>query len=149
MITDARAEHIPLILEHVRDADREELWSLYMMTPEQVLRQSFDQSCMCWTGLMDGDPVCMFGVTRASVLVNTGIPWLIGTDLLERHQIAFLRKSKICVDVMLSIFGKLENCVDVRNTRAVLWLKWLGFTFSEPEPLGPFQMPFMKFSMEE
>ena len=52
------------------------------------------------------------------------------------------KASKIVVDgLVVAIFG------DVRNTVAIRWLEWLGFTFGEPVGYGPLGMPFKPFCM--
>lgn len=148
-IVTAEKWHITHIAEHVRTADRDEFWALSMMTPEEVLHQSFGLSHLAWTGLIDGVPVCMYGVVRASLLGNVGRPWMVGTDLLDKHQVVFLRRCRASLETMKMCFGKLENYIDARNVKAIQWLRWLGFSFSEPEPLGPLNMPFIRFTLGE
>jgi hypothetical protein len=147
-IVTAQLEHIPLIAARVRPADREEIWAAACQSPEACLENSFRISHLAWTGLIDGVPVCMFGVVQASLLENKGRPWMIGTDLLDRHQVVFLRRCLKCVDTMQMVFHQLENWVDTRNTRTIRWLKWLGFEFDPPQPMGPYQVPFMRFSKD-
>lgn len=151
MIPDiVRAEryHIQTIADNVREADRQEMWAFSCQTPEQVLEQSFEMSQLAFTGTLDGVPVVMFGVVSASIVGGTGRPWLIGTEALDRHSIIFLKRCRRQLDIFQMCFDRLENYVDVRNKRAIQWLKWLGFTFGETVPLGPFNHPFMKFSRE-
>jgi hypothetical protein len=146
-IVTAELKHITAIVDNVRDADREEFWALARITPKECLMQSFHLSRMAWTGLIDGQPVCMYGVVQSSLLGGVGRPWMVGTDLLDKHQMVFLRRCREQVRIMQMCFGRLENHVYVRNTKAIQWLKWLGFSFSEPELMGPFDMPFIRFSM--
>lgn len=145
-IVTADLDHIPLILSRLREADRREIHALSEQTPERILTQSFHMSRLAWTGMIDGVPVCMFGVVK--VEDGHGRPWMIGTDLLDKHQIVFLRRCKSQVETMQRCFTRLENYVDVRNTRAICWLSWLGFSFHAPEPVGRFALPFMKFYRE-
>ena len=42
----------------------------------------------------------------------------------------------------------LVNWVDDRNTCAIRWLKWMGFTIHEPEPYGVANLPFRRFDMK-
>jgi hypothetical protein len=149
-IVTAEKWHIPHIAAHVRDADRDEFWAASMHTPEEVLEQAFVISRLAWTGLIDGVPVCMYGVVDSStVLIRQGRPWMVGTDLLDKHQVVFLRRCRSSLETMKMCFGKLENYIDARNVKAIQWLKWLGFSFSEPEPLGPLNMPFIRFTLGE
>ena len=148
-IVTAERWHIPHIVAHVRDADRAEFQAATMQTPEEVLEEAYVISHLAWTGLIDGVPVCMFGVVDSStVLTRQGRPWMVGTDLLEKHKMVFLRRCRACLEIMKLCFGRLENCVDARNTKAIQWLKWLGFSFGEPVPMGAFGLNFMRFSLE-
>lgn len=145
-VVTAEMDHIPLIAARVRPNDRQEIWALYRQTPLECLVDSFRLSHLAWTGLIDGVPVCMFGAVQLSRDGRAGRPWMIGTDLLDKHQKVFLRRCAAQVETMQMCFDSLENVVDVRNERAIKWLRWLGFSFSEPEPMGPDQIPCMRFT---
>ena len=142
----AEMHHIPAIVRNIREADREELLASSNRTPNEVLIQGLMISEMAWTGMVDGEPVCIFGVAPCET-AGVGRPWMIGTKLLEKYQMVFLRRCKPRVVIMQCLFEVLENWVDARNTRAIQWLKWLGFSFSEPVPAGPFSLPFCRFDM--
>lgn len=139
--------HAELIAENVREADRRELWAAACKTPADVMNQALDRSVLAWTGFIDGNPVCMFGVTPGAPLSGCGIPWMVGTKHLDRYATLFLRRCRPVVEEMLDGYDLLHNYVDNRNVRAIHWLKWLGFTMGEPEPYGPFRMPFRAFEM--
>lgn len=147
-VVPAEDWHVSFIAACVRQADADEMYAIGCYTPEAALRISLRVSDMAWTGLIGSKPVCMFGVAGASLLTNTGRPWLIGTDLLDTHYVIFLRRCRRMVVKMLDRFPSLENYVDVRNTRAITWLRWLGFSFNEPEPYGVLGLPFIRFTME-
>lgn len=146
-IVPAKAEHIAAIAANVRAADRAELWASSCSAPGDVLKRGLSVSAKTWTGMIDGVPVCMFGVAPASVMAGAGRPWMVGTDMLDRYPRTFLRRCRPMVYEMLDMFPYLENYVDFRNTRAIEWLRWLGFSFSEPELIGPFRLPFLRFYM--
>ena len=147
-IIPATEDHIPCIAEGIREADREELWALALLSPKDALVLSLKESAIAWTGLADQTPVCMFGVAAASTLSDTGRPWMLSSALVDRYAFAFLRRNKQKVQEMLQMFPYLENYIDCRNTRAIRWLKWLGFQFDTPTPYGVFGMPFFRFWME-
>ncbi|GFE61926.1 hypothetical protein AOG2_25140 [Geobacter sp. AOG2] len=147
-IVPATDGHIPTIAAHVRDADRAELWGVGCVTPLECLRYGLEYSRMARTGLMDGVPVCMFGVVPSSILGNVGRPWMVGTHHLDVHPFVFLRRCRGCVAEMREGFERLENYVDARNRRAIQWLTWLGFEIDPAaEKLGPFGLPFFRFGM--
>lgn len=145
-IVTATDAHIPLIAARIRPADMREVWALYRQTPLECLNESFRISRLAWTGLVDGVPICMFGAVQADPSGRAGRPWMIGTDLLDRYEIVFLRRCREQVETMQMCFESLENVVDARNVRAIKWLRWLGFSFSEPEPMGPDLIPCLRFT---
>lgn len=145
-VVTAEMDHIPFIAARVRPADREEIWALYRQTPQECLVDSFRISHLAWTGLINGEPVCMFGAVQADRTGRVGRPWMIGTELLDEHQTVFLRRCSEQVETMQMCFASLENVVDARNLRAIKWLRWLGFSFSEPEPMGPDQILCHRFT---
>jgi hypothetical protein len=147
LIVNAMPCHIPFIAGSIREADKSELWAAACLSPEAALWKSLSSSSMAWTGLYDSLPVCMFGVASGSELAGVGLPWMIGTQELDRLAITFLRRNKSKIQEMLDIYPRLMNYVDDRNKKAIRWLKWLGFIIGEPVPFGPFNMPFRPFEM--
>ncbi len=146
-IVTARYEHISHIAANVRESDRQELFDYSLLSPVEALERSYSISKLAWTGLIDGEPVVMFGVVSASLLSDTGIPWMIGTTELDKHQITFLKRCKPVVHKMNMCYKRLENYVAAYNIKAIQWLKWLRFEFDEPQPMGLFKKPFIKFHM--
>jgi hypothetical protein len=150
VIVPATAEHIPAIAADLREADREELRAVGCMDPLDCMFHGLAHSEKAWTGLIDEEPVCMFGAVPASILGNVGRPWMVGTNRLDKHPLVFLRRCKRegCLGEMRERFDVLTNYVDVRNTRAIEWLMWLGFDVRfEPVRIGPYKMPFLRFEM--
>lgn len=148
-IVDANFEHLEYIQQNMRDADRDELWAAYSMDPAHCLMISMMSSTRCWTGLVDGVPICMFGVVPASLVESVGRPWMIGTPAVEKFDRIFLKHCHEVVKNMASEYKTLYNFVDLRNKKAIRWLRWLGFTMEEPAPFGPFNLPFRRFTMED
>lgn len=145
-IRPARMEHIAHLAPRARELDRRELWSGWRHTPEQSLRQGVRNSTHAWTGFIDFEPVCMFGVVPASLLSGTGAPWLIGSEAIERHAITFLRRSRPQVARMRASYQLLANYVALENVAAQRWLQWLGFTLEAPVAFGPDHALFRPFS---
>ena len=146
-IIPAQASHIPLIAAHMRAADVTECHALGH-APAEALEGSLSASTMAWTGLVDDLPVAMFGVATPSLLdTSTGIPWMLGTNAVDRHAQAILRRNKAYVARMSAAFPRMENYVDARNVTSIKWLNWLGFTIEPVVPHGPYGLPFHKFHM--
>jgi hypothetical protein len=146
-VVEALPWHLDHIAQHMRAADREEVWASGRWSPPSALRASAALSSMIRVGTVDGVPACVFGVSPASLLLGKGTPWLLGTDLVEAHAVAFLRRNKPVVAEMLARYPYLSNRVDARNIQSIRWLKWLGFTFYPAEPFGPDGRAFHLFDM--
>lgn len=119
----------------MRQADRDEVLAASGRSPADALIFSLRKSSHAWTAMIDGVPEVMFGVGDLNVLAGVGAPWLLGTDAVERHYVAFLRCSVGFRDQLLRRYSTLRNFVDARNRASIRWLRWLGFTLSDPVTL--------------
>ena len=77
--------------------------------------------CMC---APDGKPFAIWGCGR--IADDIGSVWMLATDDLENHRIAFGRICAGEVRHMLSIYPLLTNYVHVSNIRSQRWLTLLG-----------------------
>lgn len=151
----ARVEIILATLEHaadlaprMREADRLEAMAAHGRSPLMCTRFSVMLSWEAWTGIVGNDVVCMFGVAPLAMAGGVGCPWLLGSDAVERHGMAFARRNKPMVKGWLNTFPILRNHVDARHLVAIRWLHWIGFDIRIPaEPFGPKGLPFHAFEM--
>lgn len=127
---DAR-ELAPLL----RAEDRAEVLALGC-DPVDGLLQSLKASREAWTYRDDGRIICMAGIAPLSLIGRTGVPWLLGSDLVPAHRRAFMIETRRMVGRWLGMFAVLRNSVDCRYEAAIRWLRWLGFSLSEPFPLA-------------
>lgn len=148
-IVPATQEHVAQMLPHVRQADRNEVMASAGRTVEDLLGRSVEQAELAWAGLVNDKVACIFGVTGASIISETGFPWMIGTGLIEKHAKAFLRRNRPIVATMLARYPYLKNYVDARNAKAIEWLRWLGFTLLPVEKFGVYRMPFYPFELKK
>ena len=139
-------EHIDAVATDMSEADRAEVWAAAHLLPHLALAGSVARSESAFTGLIDGRPAVIAGVGRASLLGATGLPWMLGTGLIERHPRAFLLHSRRVVADWRRTFTRLVNRVDARNRRAVRWLAWLGFRIDPASPYGPEGLSFHPFT---
>lgn len=135
-IVPARAAHIRSVARRMRQADRDEVAAASGKSPSEALIYSLRKSSQAWTCLIDGRPEMMFGVGDLNVLAGIGAPWLLGTDAIERHYLAFLRGSVGWRDQLLRRYPVMRNFVDDRNKVSMRWLRWLGFKLSDPVVVG-------------
>ncbi|HEY5797660.1 MAG TPA: hypothetical protein VIU82_21870 [Bosea sp. (in: a-proteobacteria)] len=131
-IVPARASHLRTIARRMRQADRDEIAAASGRAPLQAMAYSLRKSSIARTALIDGVPEVMFGVGDINILAGVGAPWLLGTDAVERHYVAFLRGSVGWRDQLLRRYPVMRNFVDARNRASIRWLRWLGFKLSDP-----------------
>lgn len=130
-VRPATAEDIEALADRMRQADRDELAASHGHSPREALEKALAASTSAWVGVVDGLPVCMFGVAPASILSGRGVVWMLGAQELDSYPRTFLRRCRGCVDMMHRVYPRLENFVDDRNTTSKNWLRWLGFTLAE------------------
>jgi hypothetical protein len=116
----------------MRQADRDEVFASSGRSPLWCLVQSYRRSSICMVALVDGQPEVIFGAGDINILTATGAPWLLGSDAVVKYRVEFLRQSVHWREQLLRRYAVLRNVVDCRNKVAVRWLRWLGFSFSEP-----------------
>ena len=146
-IVPATPAHVAALLPHVRQADIDEFMAASGQTPAQVLRLGLATATQAWAGLADGEVACVFGVSPTSLVCGSGAPWLAGSALIDKHARAFIRLNREFLPEMLAGYRHLENYVDARNTQAIRWLRWLGFTIHDAVPYGVARLPFHRFDM--
>ena len=147
-IVISEADMVAHVASNLRQADIEEAWAFYGRCPKVLVLESFEKSHLCWTGLLDGEPVITFGCATFDLFESNGVPWLVGTSKLEQVPFTFARMSRPFLRLMKARHVRLTNYVDTRNTLAIRWLRWLGFTLDPAAPAGPFGLPFHHFWME-
>lgn len=110
---------------------------------EEVLRRSVESSDgraeIC---LFDGEPAAIFGVSRAGLISNVGVPWLLTAAPVERHPVAFLKIAKSVIEAWSREYPVLLQMVDAEYLGAQRLLSILGFEIHAPVPYGAFGFPF-------
>lgn len=98
-------------------------------------------------GRVNGELVSLFGVGQLSVLNDTGVPWLLGTNAVQRYGRVVAVESRRYVRLWQTRYPIMRNYVDARNSVALRWLRWLGFGILPAVPYGPYKMPFHPFEL--
>jgi hypothetical protein len=130
----------------IREADREEIESATGLPIVQALaRLPLGKTS---SAIVLADKVlAIFGDQPHDPGAGIGVPWLISTVFIEQHPRQFLRVCRPAVRRMLEQHRMLVNYVDKRNTAAIRWLGWLGFTFGTAVPYGAEGRDFLFFNM--
>jgi len=120
---------------HLREGDAAEVEALGI-TPAMAIRQSYRDAILRRSYFVDGDLAAMSGLC-GSLLSDIGEPYLLTTPVAERAKVSFVRHARAAVSEMLCQRLRLEGKVAASYTRAIRLLEALGFSLSEPHPLGP------------
>jgi len=135
------ANDAEILAPKLRKQDVVEVWASHGLSPLEALVTSYNNSSESHTIIAsDGEVIGMFGVVDEGVV---GIPWLLASDQLPQVAREFLPESRKWVERINQDYLVLTNYVDVRNTVARRWLRWLGFKFIRVvEEFGYGKKPF-------
>lgn len=125
-----------------------ECMASYGLTPLQAAKYSIRVSERVYSIYVNGELICITGVTRHSALSDAGSIWMLCTVNIHKYPLVFMKAARpIIMDMMLG-FSKVDNHVDARNIRMVRALQFLGFKMDTAKPFGILQRPFHYFWRE-
>lgn len=140
----ATQDDVDYLTPRLRQADLDEIAANTGSPPGQALHRGFEDSTQCYVGVTDNLPFIIFGAVP--ITEGVGAVWALGSDDLLKARTAFLRQSRMWVNVLHGEYPLLFNYVDARNAVHIRWLKWLGFTFVNKHPeFGVARLPFFEF----
>lgn len=122
------------VVANVRPEDRNEFECLRGMSVDQELRDSIAQSLNPQAFVVEGKVVAVFGDIKHDERI--GVPWLISTTAIEGNHRQFLIECDREVAAMRARHKVLINYTDARYTKALRWLRWLGFHMHDAVPYG-------------
>lgn len=122
------------LVPRLRAADRAEVLALGA-EPIDGLLESL-RAGNAWTARADGEIICMTGVGPLTSIGQTGVPWLLGSDLVRQHAKHFMGESRRFVGEWLKTYPILQNRVPSNYAATLRWARWLGFKIA---PAGRFQ----------
>jgi hypothetical protein len=111
----------------LRKEDKDEVWASGRHLPEEALIRCLRTTPNTKVGVVDGEIICMFGVSPAKDM-RIGIPWMLGSDGIKKISKEFLRRNRDALDEVSIGYSTLINYVWSKNTTHIRWLKWMGFT---------------------
>lgn len=144
-IRPAQAGDADALAPHLRQADLAEIAAGSGRDPLEVLRLGIAHSTRSWTAWVGDEVFAIFGVGPLSLVGGIGAPWLLGSDLIDKHPHAFIRHARPYIAQMRALFPTLRNVVHAENAKAIRWLKRAGFQIFAPTAHGrgvfhPFEM---------
>jgi hypothetical protein len=81
-----------------------------------------------------GSLVAVFGCYPHPSQEGVGIPWMLGTTLLDTHAVTLCRLCRPVVDDWQRRYTYLTNLASLENRKVLKWLRWLGFKFAGTYP---------------
>ncbi len=141
-------ELIDAIAVDMRQADIDEIWASHHYEPREALIKGWESPGYSTVITVNDEPCVMLGLTIPSILTDSGIPWLLGTENALKYKRHFLTVAPGVVKNMLDICPKLYNYVHVENKVSMNWLRRIGFKFDKPESYGVENELFCKFHLE-
>ncbi len=138
-IVPVETSHVAAVAHSMRPSDVAEVMASCGHDPLKALWESIRISDATWTLLLDGQPSAIFGVVSVE---DGGVVWMLTSNLVDKHPVAFLRTCRPVVEALLTHYGRLFNYIDARYEVALRWAKWLGFTVGHPLPFGVAGLPF-------
>lgn len=142
-IVRATREHAHFLAPMMRYADVLEVQASAGFTPLEAITHALEFSEFSFAVFFDGQLAAVFGVglpvdAKDTILCPpaTGIPWLLTSEVVDRHHREFCRVSKQAVAMLSERYETLVQWVDLRHTRALRWAAWVGFSVGQPVPFG-------------
>lgn len=126
---------IPATMDHARSVLKnlcaESGWD---QPTEKDVAAAMARSQLCWAGVVNGETVCIAGAQQLSLICGGAYIWMLTSNVRNRHALA--RESVAVTKNLLEIYQYLSGHVDLKHTRSVRWLRWLGFEIHDPVFVG-------------
>jgi hypothetical protein len=138
--------------ENLREEDKAEIKAASGWLPVDGILYGVRHSksvFSAWTP--DHQPICIFGVSELENNPHVGVPWMLGTPLIQRYFVPFLRDGKSTLMPLITQgYDMLYNLADSRNTTHLRWLNWMGFKIDQDNPvyLNDPEVPFYMFTYQ-
>jgi hypothetical protein len=98
-------------------------------------------SVSMWSGFIDGDLACIWGVIPPTLMSNQAYLWLYTTDAIKGHEFLLVRHSQRVIEEVLKEYPSIVGHAIIGSDKSIKWLKWLGAKFGEPQGLAiPFRI---------
>ena len=147
LIRKPTKEDVDYLIKNIRDEDQIEIVAAGGVSIEEVIGSMghlIDQSYV-WE--VNGEVICLFGITPDETNEDVGIAWLLSTKGFNRYAFEFAGRCKDVFNPLAREFKYIYNYIHEENKLSIKWLKWLGFDILPAEPIGNKGANFHKFEM--
>lgn len=147
LFVPATEAHARELAPRMRAADVAENLASDGFTPLEACLASIAVSTEARAAYFDGALGALFGVAEGPFLGLKAVPWLLTSDVVERHPRAFWQACKEVLAGWLERYLVLEQAIDARYVVALRWAARLGFEVEPPEPWGVAGLPFCRITL--
>ncbi len=81
---------------------------------------------------IDEEPAALYGIAKPDLLGPVAVPWLLTSDAVDRHPVAFFKLARTVVDRWAEEYPVLFQMVDEEYVAARRFLQRLGFAIYPP-----------------
>ena len=142
----AAPEDMRKLAPNLRQADIAEVAAATGQTGLEALLEGLALTPFCLYATYDDAPMAAFGIVPDKENPELGVPWLLGSDLIAKCPVTFLRYSRNWLRTLGADYEVLANYVKADHAESINYLKHLGFSFGEPVQMGPQDEIFIPFS---
>lgn len=141
-IVPTTIEHINYISSHLKEDEKREVFRMGHPDPHHLLRYSFVISSVCYTWVYNHIPLLVAGIGKYSVFDDFSTIWLASTPHASNHKTTLIRNSKRMLALLNNDNKILGTHIDGELKSTLKWVKLLGFTVDEGEPISPYNHIF-------
>lgn len=145
-VVPCKLAHLRELANNMRPGDAEEA-AVTGRPCRHLLVFLWKSSVYSRAALVDGQVAAAWGCT-APLLVSEGEPWLFTTPVVEKAPIACVKVGRREVARMLRDHRSLVSSVASDYTKAVNFLRRLGFSIGAEHLVGPAEKPFREIRVE-
>lgn len=133
---EATAADIEALVPRLRQGDIDECEALFGKgSVRDMTLFGLHPAGVAFVAVREGETIAVFGVCPGDE-EGVGTPWLVGTESLDQCGRELIAEAHTVLPIWQRFYPILRNVVDVRNSKSIRWLKRLGFTLRDPEPMG-------------
>lgn len=100
-------------------------------TPEAAVKEFVSRANAAYAHYIDGDLVCLWGYRWEEYSTKSAVMWLLSCEGADKHKLAYGRATKHLLGLLQEQLATIKILVHVKYAKAIVWLKWLGFEYSQ------------------
>ncbi len=94
--------------------------------PVSVIIEALMRSVNPIVGTIDNQIAVMWGTIYTQLLDNRVYIWMLGTTLIDKHRMLFLRYSRDVIRMLREKYTTIYGEIEIDYYHSIKWLVWLG-----------------------